>query len=68
MTTQPALIAYAVKNRAKGQTAIWTRIGAAWPHSDRKGFSIEMTALPLDGRIVLIEPDEKAAPAEGGAA
>jgi hypothetical protein len=68
MTTQPTLIAYAVRNRAKGQSAIWTRIGAAWPHTDGKGLSVEITALPLDGRIVLIEPDEKAAPAEGGAA
>jgi hypothetical protein len=28
---KPTLIAYSVKERAKGKTAIWTRIGAAWP-------------------------------------
>jgi hypothetical protein len=56
MTTKPAFIAYAVKNRGNGQTAIWTKIGAAWPHKDKPGFSIELDALPVDGRVVLIEP------------
>ena len=56
MTTKPTLIAYTVKNRGKGQTAIWTRIGAAWPHKDKPGFSIELDAFPVDGRLVLIEP------------
>ena len=68
MTTKPTLIAYAVKNRPRGQSAIWTRIGAAWPHDGKPGFSIELEAFPLDGRIVLIEPkadDEAAASKEG---
>ncbi len=56
MTTKPALTAYTVKNRGKGQTAIWTKIGAAWPHKDKPGFSIELDSVPLDGRVVLIEP------------
>lgn len=56
MTTKPTFIAYTVKNRAKGQAAIWTRIGAAWPHSGGNGYSIELEAYPVDGRLVLIEP------------
>jgi len=56
MTAKPTLIAYAVKNRGKGKTAIWTKIGAAWPHHDKPGFSIELDAMPVDGRLVLIEP------------
>ena len=40
-TQKPTLIAYAVKERDKGKKAIWTRIGAAWPHDKGKGFSIE---------------------------
>jgi hypothetical protein len=56
MTKKPTLIAYTVKNRRKGQSAIWTRIGAAWPHSEGEGLSIELEALPLDGRVVLIPP------------
>jgi hypothetical protein len=66
MTTKPTLIAYTVKNRGSDQSAIWTRIGAAWPHKDKPGFSIELDALPHDGRIVLIEP--KADDASSGSA
>jgi hypothetical protein len=53
---KPTLIAYTIKDRGKGQNAIWTRIGAAWPHGSGNGLSIQLDALPLDGRIVLTEP------------
>ncbi len=56
MTTKPTLLAYAVKARGPKQKAIWTRIGAAWPHNSGAGLSIELEALPIDGRLVLIEP------------
>ena len=40
---------------------IWTRIGAAWPHGDGKGFSITLD-IPLvvsrDTRLVLRERKE----------
>jgi hypothetical protein len=49
---KPALIAYSVK--LNEDTPIWTRIGAAWAH--KKGFSIQLDALPLEGRIVLVAP------------
>jgi hypothetical protein len=48
MTTKPTLIAYAVKNRGKNQKAIWTRIGAAWPHSAGEGLSIELDVFTTD--------------------
>lgn len=71
-TNKPTLLAYTVKNRGKGQKAIWTRIGAAWPHSNGDGFSIELEALPVDGRLVLIPPKadqpDGEAPAEADAA
>lgn len=35
----------------------WTRIGAAFPHKDGIGFSIELRAFPLDGRLVALPPD-----------
>jgi hypothetical protein len=47
MTTKPTLIAYTLKNRGKGQSSIWTKIGAAWPHSTGEGLSIELEAFPL---------------------
>lgn len=61
MNKKPTLIAYAVKPRGNGQKAIWTRIGAAWPHNTgTPGFSIELEAFPVDGRLVLIEPKDAA--------
>jgi hypothetical protein len=35
----------------------WTRIGAAFPHKDGVGFSIELKAFPMDGRLVALPPD-----------
>ncbi len=47
----PALIAYHVPDR---ENASWTRIGAAWPHEDGKGFSLTLDLLPAaGGRVVL---------------
>ncbi len=56
MSNKPSLFAYAVKDRGRNQKAIWTRIGAAWPHEKGKGFTIELDAFPVDGRLVLTEP------------
>jgi hypothetical protein len=58
---KPTLIAYSVRER-EGQKAIWTPIGAAWPHGTGAGLSIQLEALPLnfDGRIVLTEPKAEA--------
>lgn len=33
--------------------SFWTRIGAAWPHTDGRGFNLALTVIPLNGRIVL---------------
>jgi hypothetical protein len=35
----------------------WTKIGAAFPHKDGIGFSIELRAFPIDGRLVALPPD-----------
>jgi hypothetical protein len=59
MSNKPALIAYSVRERGQGRKAkaIWVRIGGAWPfESGAQGFTIQLDALPLDGRIVLAEP------------
>ena len=36
----PSHIVYHVRDREGGEP-IWTRIGAAWPHKDGKGFSLK---------------------------
>ena len=35
----------------------WTKIGAAFPHKEGPGFSIEMKAFPIDGRLVVLPSD-----------
>lgn len=55
----PTHFAFHVRNRKDGD-AIWTRIGSAWQHADRKGFNIQIETVPLDGRISLRIPSEKA--------
>jgi hypothetical protein len=73
MSNKPTLYAYAVKDRGRGQKSIWTRIGAVWPHENGKGFTIELEAFPINGRLVLTEPknegmDKPADTFEGDAA
>ena len=53
-TKKPAFIAYAVTG--EGKQAFWTRIGSAWQHQHGEGFNIELNALPVQGRIVLMPP------------
>jgi hypothetical protein len=36
---------------------LWTRIGAAFPRKENIGFSIELKAFPIDGRLVVLPPD-----------
>lgn len=40
----------------EGDKAFWTKIGAAWPHKDQEGFSIHLTALPIDGKLTVRKP------------
>lgn len=41
----------------------YTRVGSAWPIKSGKGLSISLTALPVNGRLVVLEfDDEDAAP------
>ena len=64
MSKKPTLIAYTVRQRGKTQSPTWTRVGAAWPHGSGTGFSIELEAYPVNGRLVLLEPKADEAPAE----
>lgn len=40
--------------------ARWTRIGAAWPNQDGKGFSMRLDAAPVMGRVVMRENRQSA--------
>jgi hypothetical protein len=48
----PSHIVYQVRDREGGK-GFFTRIGAAWPHRDGKGFNVQIESVPLDGRITL---------------
>ena len=48
----PSHVAYQVRDR-EGSKGFWTRIGSAWPHAYGKGFTVQVDAVPLDGRITL---------------
>ena len=50
----PDFIAWHVANR--GEKAYWNRVGAAWFHRDRKGVSLQLEVVPINGRIVLRTP------------
>jgi len=57
---KPSHIAYHVRER-KGAKSFWLRVGSAWIHSDKNGFSIQLDGVvPLDGRITLrVASEEK---------
>lgn len=61
---KPAFIAYSVREYEAGgeQKSHWAQIGAMWGHKNGDGFSLQLDAVPLDGRIVLRQPKEKEAP------
>jgi hypothetical protein len=56
MANDPVLIAYCVK-RLKSGRAVWTKIGAAFPHDAGAELTVLLDAMPLNNRIVLLEPN-----------
>jgi hypothetical protein len=57
----PTHIAYQVQDR-EGQKASWQRISGAWAHTDGCGFTLQLAAMPLDGRITLRGAETKKKP------
>lgn len=50
------LIVYAVREyfQNKERKSVFLRVGTAFPHKDGTGFNIEMDALPVDGKLVIL--------------
>ncbi len=48
----PSHVVYQVRDR-KDEKGVWTRIGAAWPHSDGEGFNVQLSAFPIGGKLVI---------------
>lgn len=55
---RPSFGAYQV-NEGKDGESYFNRVGAAFAHKDGKGHTIQLDALPLDGRIVLRTPQDR---------
>ena len=51
----PALIAYQVTAGKDGGKAFWQRCGAAWPNK-KGGFQLRLSAMPMNGDLVLLPP------------
>jgi hypothetical protein len=48
--------------QGEGESAVWTEIGALWPHADGNGFNLDLRALPVTGektRTVIRSRKEK---------
>lgn len=54
VTNRPTHAVYVIEG--EGDKAFWTKVGAAWPHEDGEGFNLQLTALPLNGRLVIRKP------------
>jgi hypothetical protein len=66
MNNKPTHFLYNVIDQSRDadddKHGIWTRVGAAWPHGDGKGFSITPDIpmiISVDTRLVLRERDEQ---------
>lgn len=56
-TNRPTYGVYQVEEGKGDRKGFWTKVGAAWPHDKGDGFSIKLTCLPLDGRLVVRKLD-----------
>jgi hypothetical protein len=54
---KPDFIAYMNRETKTGRR--WIDIGAAWLHANGKGFTVQLTAMPLDGKVVCVLPSKK---------
>lgn len=57
----PSHIVYNAQERTGGKNT-WTKVGAAWQHSDGEGFTLQLEAIPVgfDGRLTLRRRNNKA--------
>lgn len=57
-TKKPPHEAFVVTGEGEG--AFWTKIGAAWPHEDGKGYNVDLIAYPANGKLVIRERKDAA--------
>lgn len=42
----------------KGEKTFWNKVGACWQHKDKKGMTLQLEVVPINGRIVLRVPTD----------
>ena len=52
--SRPTHSVYVVEG--EGEKSFWTKVGAAWQHADGEGLNISLSAIPLNGRLVVRTP------------
>lgn len=57
-TKRPDLAAYVVRDR-EDKKSNWREIGVAFKHKDGKGFDLLLDAVPVSGRVVLRDIEDK---------
>jgi len=45
--------------REDKQVNNWCKVGVAFPHKDGPGFNINLSALPTDGKLVMLMHEDK---------
>ena len=55
---RPSFNAFHAKD-GRDDKSYFTRVGVAFAHKDGEGHTIELDAMPVDGRIVLRTPKER---------
>jgi hypothetical protein len=63
----PAFEAFAIREGTNGRRNDWVKIGAVWPFKEGPGYTINLVAHPIDGKIVLMPPRPPKEQAEGEA-
>ena len=56
---KPSHHVYTVREGGENSQDYWTKIGVAFAHSDEKGFSVILEALPVDGKLTIRKAEPK---------
>lgn len=55
---KPAYEVFTVLERGEGKKNFWLKVGAVWPNKDGTSYSLNLDAMPLNGRLQLRLPYE----------
>ena len=54
---RPTFVAYSVK-QLPNQKEVWREIGVGWKHQDRRGRTLKLDLMPIDGMVVIRQQKE----------